>query len=250
MRNTLTLLGMLAMVVACSEGDDDRNDDAADETGTVGGDSDSSGGDSGMTTMTTATTATTATTLTTDPTDPTDAESSGDVDTGDAESTGTADLGCAEYCGLYLVACVDFDAYANEVDCMDNCAQWPVGAAADTAVDSLGCRTYHAMVAGSTDPELHCPHASPSGAGTCIAEAAPTCDLYCTRYFENCTDNLNVFGDMAECMTTCGDWYPGTFKDTDGHTVGCHSYHADAAMGDPELHCPHAAPGGGGICVL
>jgi len=199
--------------------------------------------------MTQGATATTATTLTTDPTS--DPEETGDPeDTGDAESTGAADLGCAEYCGLYLVACVDFDAYANEVDCMDNCAQWPVGTAADTDVDSLGCRTYHAMVAGSTDPELHCPHASPSGAATCVAEDAPTCDLYCTRYFANCMDNLNVFDDMAECMTVCADWYPGTFKDTEGHTVGCHAYHADAAMGDAELHCPHAAPGGGGICVL
>jgi hypothetical protein len=248
------LMGMLAMVVACSEGDGDDDAAASDETGTIGDDaSGSTGGDSGMTSVTTApTTAETLTTATTDPTGDEESTASPEDtgDTGDTETTGTADLGCAAYCDLYLVACVDHDAYANEQDCMDNCAQWPIGDATDTAHDSVGCRTYHATVASSTDPELHCPHASPSGAGTCIAEEAPTCDEYCTRYFANCMDNLNVFADVAECMTVCADWYPGTFKDTDGHTVGCHSYHANAAMGDAELHCPHAAPGGGGICVL
>jgi hypothetical protein len=35
-----------------------------------------------------------------------------------------------------------------------------------------------------------------------------------------------------------------------GHTIGCHTYHAMAAANDEALHCPHAGPGGGGVCVL
>jgi hypothetical protein len=250
MRNTLSLLGMLAMVVACSEGD--GNDDAAgsEDAGTIGDDSGgSTGGDTGVTSVTSAT-ATTIPTTTNDTTTSDSESTGGPEDTGDPESTGGGALGCAEYCEIYLGACPDFNEYANEADCMANCEQWPLGEAADTAHDSLGCRTYHATVAASTDPSLHCPHAGPSGAATCVAEDAPTCDVYCMRYFDNCMDDLNVFPDMAACMTECGTWYAGTFKDVDGHTVGCHSYHANAAMGDADLHCPHAATGGGGICVL
>ena len=251
MRNTLTLLGMLAMVVACAEGDDDRDDGAGTEAGTVADDSGGTSGDDGgtmtATSVTSATSATTATTATTDPSG--DPETSGTED-GDPETTGGEATGCTAYCDVYLAGCVDFNEYANEADCVANCEQWPIGEMDETAEDSLGCRLYHATVASSTDPELHCPHAGPSGAGMCIAGDAPTCELYCTRYFENCTGELNVFEDEAACMAECGQWYPGSKADVDGHTVGCHSYHANAAAGDPEMHCPHAAPGGGGICVL
>lgn len=256
MHKTLTLLGMLALVVGCAEGDDDRDDGAADDTtGTIG--DDGSSGDAGMT-MTDPTdptvdpTVTTDPTATTDPTDPT-AEpetSSGPEDTGD--TTGGEDQACAEYCTVYLEACVDFTEYANEDDCMANCAQWPLGETTDTEQDSVGCRLYHATVAADTDPEMHCPHAGPSGAGQCVTddEEVPTCEEYCATFFDNCTGELNVFADEADCMTQCGTWYPGTDADTLGHTVGCHTYHSMAAAGDPEVHCPHAAPGGGGMCVL
>lgn len=165
-------------------------------------------------------------------------------------TTGASELTCDAYCGIYLDGCADHSDYANMQNCLDNCAQWPVGDASDTGADSLGCRIYHATVASSTDPDIHCPHAGPSGAGVCVDAEAPTCELFCNRYFSNCQDELNAFEDMAECVETCSTWYPGSESDVDGHTVGCHSYHANAAVGDPATHCPHAGPGGGGICVL
>jgi hypothetical protein len=255
MHKTLTLLGMLALVVGCAEGDDDRDDAAGTDTGTIG--DDSSSGDAGMT----MTGMTDPTVDPTDPTDPTvttltdpsgDPETSGGTEEDSGDSTGSGDAACMEYCGVYLGACVDFTEYANEADCLANCAQWPLGETSDTEHDSIGCRLYHATVAADTDPEMHCPHAGPSGAGQCITddEDVPTCAEYCGRFFDNCTGELNVFVDEADCMTQCGTWYPGTEDDTLGHTVGCHSYHALAAMGDAEVHCPHAAPGGGGMCVL
>jgi hypothetical protein len=242
MRTMNWLLPCLMLIGAC-EDDSGSRDDADDGTTsamttTMDGSTTEMDG-SGTSTSTSSMTATTTSSTTS-------------MDTGDtgSGSTGMADLSCEEYCGIYTDACADFSEYANEQDCMDNCAQWPVGSADDTAHDSLGCRLYHVTVASSTDANIHCPHAGPSGADTCVSADAPECDLYCTRYFENCTDDLNAYTDMNDCMQQCSSWYPGTVDDVDGHTIGCHSYHANAAAGDAPLHCPHAGPGGGGVCVL
>lgn len=249
-----TWIGFLFLLGACAGGDGDDDTNADDSSGSVG-ETTSSSTDAMTTAMTMTTAPTTAETLSTT-TNTTDGETgtgtTDDPSTDDTapESTGSAEVSCEEYCSVYAASCVDHTEYANEQDCMDNCAQWPVGEAADTAVDSLGCRLYHATVAGSTDPEMHCPHAGPSGDATCVNADSPTCDVYCMRYFESCEGNLNAFADEAECMAECSTWYAGTFKDTEGHTIGCHSYHAMAAMSDAETHCPHAGPGGGGICVL
>lgn len=249
MKTTKTLLIMFVLG-GCASGDGDDGDGAETGTASIGTDT-TAAMTEGMTTMETMTTApTTASTLTATTADP-DSSSTDPTDaTTGTDTTGGEDVTCDAYCGMYLSACADFSEYANEQDCLDNCAQWPVGAAADTAVDSLGCRLYHATVASSTDPALHCTHAGPSGAATCVAADAPECDLYCTRYFTNCTEDLNAYVDMADCLDQCSTWYPGADADVDGHTIGCHSYHANAAVGGPEKHCPHASPGGGGICVL
>lgn len=249
MTKTMTLLLSLSLLPACAGGDDDDDGMNAD-SGSVGGSDDSTGGTSaGMTSMTgdPTTAPTTAETLSTTATTDEDS-SSGAADSSSGEPP--AELTCASYCEVYLSGCVDFSEYANDQDCLDNCAQWPTGEAADTAVDSLGCRLYHATVATSTDPAIHCPHAGPSGAATCVTENAPDCGLYCSRYFESCVDGLNAYDDEADCMAQCAGWYPGTAKDVDGDTIGCRAYHAGAAVADPDTHCPHAGPGGGGICVL
>lgn len=178
-------------------------------------------------------------------------ESTGGDDMGDG-STGDepVEVSCADYCGLYMDACQDFSEYANLQHCMDHCAQWPEGAAGDVDGDSLGCRTYHVTVAGSTDPELHCPHSGPSGMHVCVDLEAPSCDLYCTRYFNNCEGDLNLWESMDSCMETCAGWYPGTATDTSGHSTGCRAYYAQLAAGDAATHCGNAGPGGGQMCVL
>lgn len=247
MKTTMTLILCVSLLPACAGGDDDGDDATVGDSGSVGESTGSSSGDATDTMSTTMTTApTTAETLSTTAT--TEDDSSGTDPTGD--TTGGDGLGCAEYCGIYLSACADFSEYANEQDCMDNCAQWPVGAETDTANDSLGCRLYHVTVASSTDPEMHCTHAGPSGAATCVDADAPTCDLYCTRYFGACTEDLNAYADMTDCLDQCAQWYPGAETDVAGHTIACRSYHAGAAVAGPEEHCPHAGPGGGGVCVL
>ena len=115
--------------------------------------------------------------------------------------------------------------------------------------DSLACRYYHVTVASMTDPMIHCPHAGPNGAGECVDPNAPTCDGYCTVYFMNCKNDLNLYNDMQNCLDQCAPWYPGVKGDTAGNSIGCRDYHAGVALGDPDLHCPHAGPGGAMVCV-
>jgi hypothetical protein len=247
----LTWIGIALFLTACAGGDDD--DGMADDDtsgGSVGETSTGMTTDPMTTTMTTAPTTAETLSTTTDPATTDATTETTDPDTGDSSTGEPPELSCESYCSIYAASCVDHSEYSNEQDCLDNCAQWPIGEAADTGIDSLGCRIYHATVAGSTDPETHCPHAGPSGDATCVTADSPDCATYCTRYFENCTGDLNAFMDEGECNAECATWYPGTFKDTAGHTIGCHSYHAMAAAQDAETHCPHAGPGGGGICVL
>ncbi len=165
-------------------------------------------------------------------------------------TTGGVDLSCDAYCATYVTACKDFSEYDNEAACLAQCGQWPVGDPAAIDGDSLGCRTYHVTVASTTEPNVHCPHAGPSGAGVCVSPDAPTCADYCGVYFDNCKDNLNLYNDEADCLATCASWYPGTKGEVVGDTVGCREYHAGAAFGDPDVHCPHAGPGGADVCVI
>ena len=184
--------------------------------------------------------------MTTDGT--TDATTDGSSSTGDVTGD-PVDLTCENYCSLYATACKDFSEYANDEECLAQCAQWPVGQPNETAGDSLGCRTYHVEVAGMADAKLHCPHAGPTGDGVCVSADAPTCDDYCTTYFANCKAKLNLYTDMADCTDQCSEWYPGIKDATAGDSVGCREYHAGVAIGDPDTHCPHAGPGGADVCV-
>jgi hypothetical protein len=183
-------------------------------------------------------------TTTTTPPDPTTETTNDDTTTGGGELT------CEAYCDIYETACKDFSEYDNEAACLAQCSQWPVGDPAAIDGDSLGCRTYHVTVASGTEPNVHCPHAGPNGAGVCVSADPPLCADYCAVYFENCQDDLNLYNDMADCMAVCATWYPGVKGEVVGDTVGCREYHADAAFGDDVVHCPHAGPGGADVCVI
>jgi hypothetical protein len=50
-------------------------------------------------------------------------------------------------------------------------------------------------------------------------------------------------------MAACGSLNTsGAFSDQSGTSQFCHLYHATAAIGDPALHCQHAAAAGSGAC--
>lgn len=165
------------------------------------------------------------------------------------DTTGGGELTCDAYCGIYMQGCKDNSEYQNMQACQDQCGQWPPGALNETEGDTLGCRLYHVTVASMTDPDVHCPHAGPSGFGVCVDADAPACADYCAVYFKNCTDDLNAYQDEADCMSQCAAWWPGKEGDVAGDSVGCREYHAGAAAADAALHCPHAGPGGADVCV-
>jgi len=62
------------------------------------------------------------------------------------------------------------NVFADNEACMDACAAYPTsGDVNDGTGNTVQCRIYHAGVAGQAGQNTtHCPHASPSGAGTCV----------------------------------------------------------------------------------
>ena len=162
---------------------------------------------------------------------------------------------CESYCELVTTGCTgENDQYptAGYDECVAYCSSWaklPLGEAADTSGNTVGCREYHAGVAAD-NPELHCAHAGPSGGGAC----GTYCENYCHLADTNCSGENALYGDGLECSTACEaismDGAPG---DAAGDSVQCRIYHLGVAGSDGDssaaIHCPHGAPDGGGVCV-
>gem|GEM_PF-423280 len=173
---------------------------------------------------------------------------------GDADATPT-DPSCADYCALVTANCTGDNAqYTDETACLTYCetgASLPIGTLADTGGNTVGCRMYHAQAAVDlNDPVTHCPHAGPSGGNIC----GTWCENYCHLEDVNCTANNDIFGDDAACQAACALYDPnGAAGDADGDTVQCRIYHLGVAGLDSpdsnDLHCPHGAEDGGGVCV-
>ena len=162
---------------------------------------------------------------------------------------------CAEYCTAVTSACTAGNAqYANEAACLSYCETWamiPAGTTADTGGNTIGCRLYHAGVAGMAgNAATHCPHAGPSGGDVC----GSWCDNYCQLAMTNCTGGNELYASVSACQTTCTSLHQdGAPGDTDGDTVQCRIYHLGVAGSDmptsAATHCPHGALDGGGVCV-
>jgi len=74
----------------------------------------------------------------------------------------------------------------------------------------------------------------------------PSCETYCDHMEANCNITNGGYNDRAHCESICEAFPAGLDADTSGNTLGCRVYHANAAAGDPDLHCPHASASGGG----
>ena len=59
--------------------------------------------------------------------------------------------------------------YRDLADCLAFCGAvgWPEGAAGAMAGNNLNCRIYHGGAPAVSQPDLHCPHAGPTGADVC-----------------------------------------------------------------------------------
>ncbi len=174
-----------------------------------------------------------------------------------AETTGaTGDSGgdpadpaaaCAEYCGLVTDHCEgELSQYAGTAVCEATCAQMPLGTPEDSLGNTVGCRTFHALLAAES-PEPHCHHAGPTGDGTCGAN----CENFCSMTLSTCTGDLAPYPDADTCVAACQGFAaePVYFADApDADTFACRMRHLTLAAAQPESHCGHlgeASP----VCV-
>lgn len=156
---------------------------------------------------------------------------------------GGAELTCDDYCTTITANCTAANAqYFDNMDggmasCMAACNGFPEGTLADTANNTLGCRIYHAGVAG-TDAAMattHCPHAGPGGAGAC----GSNCEGFCSVAMSSCG---SVYATMEACMTECATFDDSVRYDisqTGGNTLACRLYHLTAGAIVPDPHCTH-----------
>lgn len=159
---------------------------------------------------------------------------------------------CTGYCTTIMGNCINNNyQYTDMGVCMSACQAFPVGTDADTAGNTLGCRTYHSGAAGA-DPTTHCPHAGPSGGATC----GSYCEAYCNLTAKACTaGNALSFSDYPTCFSICNTTYDQSGKtlplDTSGATVQCKIYHATVASNsstNAATHCPHTSQSGENVC--
>jgi hypothetical protein len=170
---------------------------------------------------------------------------------------------CTTYCSEIATTCTGTDAQypttAGSMHCAMTCPKFPMGAATDMAMNTLGCRLYHIQNAQRTgDKATHCPHAGPGGAkvdaaaGTC----GDACSNFCALEMSTCTGANQKYTDMAACMSACAGFdkttpYTGGTTPA-GNTLACRLYHvtnaavsADAAT----THCPHTASPAAAVCL-
>ncbi len=161
----------------------------------------------------------------------------------DDDGGGTDELTCANYCTQIASSCTGGNQqYGSTAECMATCGHFPLGALADTAGNTLGCRTYHAGAA-MTGPDVHCRHAGPGGDGAC----GDNCLGFCTLVLGACTGAMAPYADMNACMTACGGFATTPAYNSSvqtGDSFACRLYHATVASENPDGHCSHTGASG------
>ena len=161
---------------------------------------------------------------------------------------------CGEYCNLVQSICTDTaQQYPSVVACNAYCESFgrlPLGTASDEGGNTVGCRIFHSTVASTTDRDLHCTHAGPTGGDIC----GRWCENYCHLAQLNCTGDQQLYPGEAECLNACGAFpFDGAIGDETGNTVQCRIFFLGIAGTEPPQSaidsCPKGAPNGGGACI-
>lgn len=164
------------------------------------------------------------------------------ADSGGGGDSGGGTVSCASYCAAVMGACTGANQqYPDNATCMAACAALPLGTTADTAVDSVGCRQYHAGAAagGAMAAATHCQHSGPWGGGVCGSE----CEGYCAIETKLCTGGNQQFGSASACQTACMAWTGGDAGSASGNSLACREYHMLVAVTQQSAHCPHTGNG-------
>ena len=158
-----------------------------------------------------------------------------------------------DFCTAYGTACVQPGYAAPYADCATKVSVMAAGDAGSTAAgDTLACRQYHLGLAltSNANARVHCPHASEAGGGVCVGPYFPYPSGFCANYNATCRVPGNPLGEPYDhCVTVMAI---KTFGPQVGDTFQCRNYHLGIAMQsatDAAIHCPHASPNGGGVCV-
>lgn len=77
---------------------------------------------------------------------------------------------------------------------------------------------------------------------------AEACASYCTLVGDHCEGDQEQYGGTVQCEATCAVMEAGEEGAVSGNTVACRTVHAINAGEDPQTHCIHAGPAGGGVC--
>jgi hypothetical protein len=176
-------------------------------------------------------------------------------DAGDGSSTGGdaqgedegGEAACAEYCELVGDHCEgELAQYSGTALCEATCAQMSPGTPEDSLGNTLGCRTFHALLAARS-PEPHCRHAGPTGDGTCGA----SCESFCALALSTCEGDASPYADADACIAACQGYptEPLYFAEVpDADTFACRMRHLTLAAAQPDVHCPHIGPESA-VCV-
>jgi hypothetical protein len=165
-------------------------------------------------------------------------------DTGGGGSDAGSDappVSCTTYCATILAVCGAADGgiggnaqYYDTKDCMNTCALFTPGTYGETA-NSLGCRQYHADLAATVGPKVHCPHAGAGGGGLC----GDRCTDYCSLVMAHCTTANGAdppYASNSDCMAACSGYpYAADASDYDPTQIGtlnCLDYHLRESLSD------------------
>ncbi len=157
---------------------------------------------------------------------------------------------CSAYCAARQSHCSPAAAL-----CASDCGNalldglMSAGTPGATSGGSLACRIYHTV--GSTNAD-HCDHGNRFGGSVASGFACSDTlvEPYCSLAQAYCDGDNQLFTTLASCTGAAQLYdFDGTLGSTSGNTIQCRLYHLEvAAISDPEIHCPHASPGGGGVC--
>lgn len=239
----LSIAGTSAMLAGCG----------GDTTSGTGGGTSGTGGSTTATTGTGGSGGGTTTTTTTT--------------TSTTSSTGTGmapTLDCASYCTEVMANCTagSTEQYTNMESCLKVCSAFPLGTLADTANNTLGCRLYHAGVAGTdaASAATHCAHAGITGGDKDVKDAMPAvcgegCDAFCDVAQVICTGANEQYKTKELCLTDCKGFSANvesySTADTAKNDFGCRAYHLTVAGTDAAsatAHCGHIT-GASPVCT-
>jgi len=153
-------------------------------------------------------------------------------------------LSCESYCVAVQAGCTgEFAQYQTREVCLSTCALLPLGTAADTSGNTVGCRLHNVQLATDTGERGdHCPIAGPAGGASC----GDRCQNFCSVFVPSCI-GLSAVADTESCLAFCAssidhpEWNPLVPEELDhDDSIQCRIWHLANAAQSPDIHCGHA----------